>query len=112
MGTWRDKLSPEAKEKHKSTPVVEEPAPSVEAPPSTEPIQLKDLAPAAPYDDKPEVTSIGLARVKGGYVVCLVKSQGHHVHDTEILSGPDPRPLALERLKLMVVKKLFIEAKN
>lgn len=111
MGGWKDRLSPELQAKHRSTPVVEEskaPPPA----PEPEPIKLKDLAPAAPYDDKPEVTSIGLARVKGGWCVCLVKSQGHHVHDTEILSGPDPRPLALERLKLMVVKKLFIEAKN
>ena len=71
--------------------------------------KVDDMPLAAPYDDKPIIKSIGLAKVKGGYCVVWIQSQGDRILDTEIISGPDIKPIALERLKISVVKKIFLE---
>ncbi len=58
-------------------------------------------------DDLPEVVSMGLAKAKGGWCVLLIKTQGYEVTDAEVLAGPDPRAVAVERYKIESVRQLF-----
>jgi hypothetical protein len=71
-------------------------------------VALADLPVPAPFDEKPVVKSFGIAKVKGGYCCVEIHSQGNTILETEILSGPDPKPVAVERLKISLVRKLFI----
>jgi hypothetical protein len=70
--------------------------------------KLEDAPLPAPFDDKPVVKSFGIAKVKGGYCCVEIKSQGNSILESDIVSGPDPKPVALERLKIHIVRKLFL----
>ena len=92
--------------KHDRTPLpLIHPELREEAPPAA---TLADMPVPAPFDDKPVVKSFGIAKVKGGYCCVEIHSQGNSILETEILSGPDPKPVAVERLKISLVRKLFI----
>jgi hypothetical protein len=77
------------------------------APKGPAPIPLVDKV-----EDLPIIESIGFTKVKLGWTVVLIKSQGHEILDTEILSGPEPKAIAMENMKLAVVKRLFKYAIN
>lgn len=78
-----------------------------EAAASSVPPKLRPMAASDDVDDLPEIASLGLAKAKGGWYVVMIRSQGYKVVDTEILSGPDPRAVAIERYKIDSVKQLF-----
>jgi hypothetical protein len=74
---------------------------------ATVPPSLRPLATTDDPDDLPEVVSMGLAKAKGGWCVLLIRSQGYNILDTEVLSGPEPRGIAIERYKIESVRQLF-----
>lgn len=115
---WKDRLSPEAKAKHASETISTDIHPELRIPAQDKylaqespPVPLTKLADAplpAPYDDKPIIKSIGLAKVKGGWCVVYITSQGNNILDNEIVCGPDPKPIALEQMKLAIVRRIFL----
>jgi hypothetical protein len=76
-------------------------------PPAPLPLKVQTLESSGKYDDLPEVRSIGMARVKGGWVALSIVSQGKDVLETEILAGPDMKLIIMEKVKLAVIRNLF-----
>jgi hypothetical protein len=93
-----------AKTKNETVEAVEVAAVVDTAPAKVDPTaRFKDAA-----DELPIVTSLGLARVKGGYLVVQVKTQGDRVVEKELVEGdPVPRAVAHESLKIAIVKRLL-----
>jgi hypothetical protein len=77
-------------------------------PPTPNAIPLKIESPGK-YDDLPEIHSVGMAKVKGGWVALDIVTQGLKVVSTEIIAGPELKPIIMEQVKLAVVKRLFLE---
>lgn len=77
-------------------------------PPVQNAVPLKIESPGK-YDDLPEIRSIGMAKVKGGWAALDIVTQGLKVISTEVIAGPDLRPIIMEKVKLAVVKRLFLE---
>lgn len=70
--------------------------------------KLPDPAlPAPDPEDLPEVLSLGLQKVKGGWCVLLMRSQGWKVLDAEVLSGPEDYAAAATRFRISAIKELF-----
>jgi hypothetical protein len=59
-------------------------------------------------EDLPVLESVGWTRTSGGWVVFKIKSQGKVVLSQDLLSEPEMRALASERLKLEVVKQFLL----
>lgn len=57
----------------------------------------------------PVVDALGLVKVKGGWSVVAIKTQGDRVVGREVVRGPEPRAVALEAMKLEFVRR-FISA--
>lgn len=85
----------------------EEPKPIPLSTPATPSKKLEELPSPAPFDDKPLVKSIGLAKVRGGWCVVEVHSQGNNIVETDVVSGPDPKHVAMDQLKIAVVRRLL-----
>lgn len=55
----------------------------------------------------PVVDALGLVKVKGGWTVVALKTQGDRVVGREVIRGPEPRAVALEAMKLEFVKRFW-----
>jgi hypothetical protein len=63
--------------------------------------------PSIVVEDLPEVHSLGLSKVKGGWVLLVIKSQGTTIVDSEVVSGPGPLSVAMESFKITAIKNFF-----
>lgn len=61
--------------------------------------------------EEPELQAfyaVGIAKAVKGWVPLLIKIQGRKVIDEEVLDEPSPRHVALEQLKIAVVKNFMM----
>lgn len=71
--------------------------------------EKEPVRPPPPAEELPIVESMGLAKApQGGWVPVLLHTQGDRVIEREILDArPEPRSVALERLKLSFVRRFM-----
>jgi hypothetical protein len=76
----------------------------------TEPIPLlagDQIEPTLVDIDLPDVYSMGISKVQGGWAVSMFRSRGMQIIDVEAISGPEPKAVAIERYKIAVVRHLI-----
>lgn len=59
-------------------------------------------------EELPIVTSLGIQRVKGGWVTVLVQTQGDSVVHRELIDEPHDLAMAWERFRIASVKKIYM----
>lgn len=62
-------------------------------------------------DELPILESIGWVHLPKGWIVILTRSQGDKIIEKEILTEPESRSVAAERMRILMVRKVLAKAR-